>query len=104
MLLRQKTTNSILALFLDDLSKPLNILVNYLSFFAWISKIISEHFPFHRFLKNFMGDPQNDSKWDWHQTEKKHAVFPAKFSLFFLKKKRGPKKNALFAPEVFGDS
>ena len=33
-----------------------------LKFFAWWSKIISEHFWFHRFLKTFMGDPQNDSR------------------------------------------
>ena len=57
--------------------------------FAWWLKIISEPFRSHRFLKTFMGDPQNDSKWDWDQTEKKHALFPAKFSLFFLKKNAG---------------
>ena len=69
-----------------------------------------------------MGDPQNDSKWDWHQcgsNRKKTSCFSSQIFTFFLGKNAGSstgkfrmkkwkktrsKKNAFFAPEVFGDS
>ena len=64
-------------------------------------------------------DSVNETGINVDQPEKKHAVFPAKFSLFFWKKmrvrpqknfgwknekKRGPKKNVFFAPENVGGS
>ena len=78
--------------FLDDLSKSLNSEANHLSFLRGDQKLFLSIFDFTDFWKLSWATHKtilNETGINVDQTEKKHAVFPAKFSLFFLKKNAG---------------